>query len=183
MDSIRSLFADWKKSFEEDLEPIEDEFVSFADNRGVDIAFAAYAIVFIWFGGVKLFPHLRTPVYTPVGTFAEAVGLPEILAILGLTYNLKALLMVIGVYETLLGVLFATRKLRWATPFFFIHQGIAFLALVVAPTAFFSPPFLELGWIVIPWMQGSFSAYVLKNLIFIGGFLLLVSNAYETRDR
>ena len=159
----------------------EAAFVRFADKHAVTLAIAAYAIVFIWFGGVKLVPTLETPVYTPVGIFVEGLGLPVFLEFVGLPYNLKAILMFIGAYEVFLGILFATRRIRWTIPVFFIHQGTALLSLFVAPQAFFAPPYLQVGSLTIPWMQGTFSAYVLKNLIFIGGFLLLVSKVYEDR--
>jgi uncharacterized membrane protein YkgB len=161
---------------------IEAAFVHYADTYAVPLAIAAYAIVFIWFGAVKLFPTLETPVYTPVGIIVEGIGLPRFLAFLGIPYNLKAVLMCIGAYEVVLGLLFATRKIRWAIPVFFIHQGTALLSLFVAPQAFFGPPYLRVGSLIIPWMQGAFSAYVLKNLVFIGGFLLLVSKVYEEKQ-
>ena len=179
----QSALTDYKNSITEPLTVTaragEAAIVRFADKHAVTLAFAAYAIVFIWFGGVKLVPTLETPVYTPVGIFVEGLGLPVFLEFVGIPYNLKAVLMFIGAYEVFLGILFATRRIRWAIPVFFVHQGTAFLSLIVAPQAFFGPPFLQIGGLSIPWMQGAFSAYVLKNLIFIGGFLLLVSKVYE----
>ena len=183
--NTRSAFVDYKNSLAKPLSVTvragEAAFVRFADKHSVTLAFAAYAIVFIWFGGVKLFPTLETPVYTPVGIFVGKLGLPAFFQFVGIPYNLKAVLIIIGVYEVILGILFATRRIRWAIPVFFVHQGTAFLSLLVAPYAFFGPPFLQIGTLSIPWMQGTFSAYVLKNLIFIGGFLLLVSKVYEDR--
>ena len=159
----------------------EAAFVRFADKHAVTLALAAYTIVFIWFGGVKLFPTLESPVYTPVGIFVEGLGLPVFFEFVGIPYNLKAILMFIGAYEIFLGILFATRRIRLAIPVFFVHQGTALLSLLVAPQAFFGPPFLQIGGLSIPWMQGAFSAYVLKNLVFIGGFFLLVSRMYGDR--
>ena len=181
----QSTLSDYKNSIVKSVAVIaragEAAFVRFADKHAITFALAAYTIVFIWFGGVKLVPTLETPVYTPVGIFVEGLGLPVFLEFVGIPYNLKAILMFIGAYEVFLGILFATRRLRWAIPVFFVHQGTALLSLLVAPQAFFAPPYFQVGGLTIPWMQGAFSAYVLKNLIFIGGFLLLVSKVYEDR--
>ena len=51
------------------------------------------------------------------------------------------------------------------------------LTLVVARAYYFQEPFL----FGVPWLFDAFAAYVLKNTIFVGGFLVLAS--VELGDR
>ncbi|MFC6951878.1 hypothetical protein [Halorubellus litoreus] len=141
---------------------------------GTQIAFATYAFVFFYYGMLKIQAFLTgmtTPVKGEVAHFVTALGLPEIGVSVGLA------MLSIGLYEALLGLLFVFRRLRLAIPLFLSHQFVTFLSLVVARDFYFQDPFL----FGVPWLFDSFAAYILKNTIFVGGFVVLA--ALELGDR
>lgn len=142
---------------------------------GTRIAFAAYGLVFGYYGFLKLVPGVSTPVQHAVAVYMQGLGMPELMETLGLPYSIGAVMLFIGLYEATLGVLFLTRRIRLAFVLFFVHQLTTLTTLVVAPEAYFQQPFIDVLGLSIPWLFDSFAAYVLKNTIFIGGFLVLVS--------
>jgi hypothetical protein len=138
------------------------------------IAFVAYAFVFGYYGFLKvqaLFTGLSTPVRGEVGHLVTILGLPEF----GMT--LTVVMGFIGVYEMTLGLIFAFKKLRLAVPLFLSHQVVTLITLVIGRAYYFQEPFL----FGVPWLFDAFAAYILKNTIFIGGFLILA--AVELSDK
>jgi hypothetical protein len=53
---------------------------------------------------------------------------------------------------------------------------VAFTTLLVIPYAIFQPPWLTVLGVDVPWALGSFSAFLLKNVVFVGAFMLLANN-------
>ncbi|MFB6142409.1 MAG: hypothetical protein ABEJ30_03595 [Halorientalis sp.] len=158
------------------LERYERQFVEdFLAEYSTRIAFATYAFVFFYYGFLKvqaLVTGLSTPVRGEVAHLVSVLGLPEF------GVSLTAVMAFIGVYEMGLGTLFLRRNLRVALPLFLTHQAGTFITLVLARTYYFQDPFL-LG--AVPWLFDTFAAYILKNTIFVGGFLVLA--AIELGDR
>lgn len=155
---------------------LEDFIINkYLTEYGTNIAFAAYAFVFFYYGFLKVIPGVSTPVQTPVAAFMHGLGIPSLTASLGLPYSIGTIMLFIGLYEMTLGTLFAMRRIRAAFVLFFLHQLTTLLTLVVAPEAYFQQPFLQVAGIGVPWLFDAFAAYVLKNTVFIGGFLVLVS--------
>jgi hypothetical protein len=154
---------------------LQDRIVTdYFAEYGTRIAFLAYAFVFGYYGFLKiqaLFTGLSTPVRGEVGHFVTIVGLPEV----GIT--LTMVMVFIGIYEMVVGATFALKKLRLAIPLFLSHQAVTLVTLVIARAYYFQEPFL----FGVPWLFDSFAAYILKNTIFIGGFLVLA--AVELGDR
>lgn len=144
-------------------------------EHGAKIAFAAYAFVFFYYGFLKVLPGVSTPVETAVAAFVQGLGIPTLAVSLGLPYSIETIMLFIGLYEMTLGTLFVMRQIRAAFVLFFIHQFITLTTLIVAPEAYFQQPFLQVAGVGIPWLFDSFAAYVLKNTIFIGGFIVLLS--------
>jgi hypothetical protein len=141
---------------------------------GTRLAFIAYAFVFGYYGFLKmqaLFTGLSTLVRGEVGHLVTVLGLPE----MGIT--LTMVMMFIGIYEMSLGATFAVKKIRLALPLFLSHQAVTLVTLVIARAYYFQEPFL----FGVPWLFDAFAAYILKNTIFIGGFLVLAS--VELGDR
>jgi hypothetical protein len=135
-------------------------------EHGTRIAFLAYAFVFGYYGFLKvqaLFTGLSTPVREEVGHLVTILGLPQV----GIT--LTMVMVFIGIYEMTLGATFALKKLRLAIPLFLSHQVVTLVTLVIARAYYFQEPFL----FGVPWLFDAFAAYILKNTIFIGGFLVL----------
>ena len=137
-------------------------------EHGTRIAFLAYAFVFGYYGFLKvqaLFTGLSTPVREEVGHLVVLLGLPQ----MGIT--LTTVMVFIGIYEMTVGVTFALKRLRLAIPLFLGHQAVTLLTLVIARGYYFQEPFL----FGVPWLFDGFAAYILKNTIFIGGFLVLAA--------
>lgn len=154
----------------------EDHIINeYFTEYGTRIAFAAYAFVFFYYGLLKVIPGVSTPVQMEVAAFMQGLGVPSFAALFGLPYSIKMVMLFIGLYEMTLGTLFATRQLRAAFVLFFVHQLVTLTTLIVAPEAYFQRPFLQVAGFGIPWLFDAFAAYVLKNTIFIAGFLILVS--------
>jgi len=119
--------------------------------------------VFLYFGLQKPAP-VASPIRVPVEAFARTVGVP-----IGIASPF------IGWYEITLGLLFLLRRLRLAFFAFLAHQVVAFLPLVVIPYVAFQPPWIEAFGTRVPWALDWFSAFILKNTIFVGAFMLLAS--------
>lgn len=130
----------------------------------------AFAFVFLTFGAQKLLFHGETPVHEPVLAFVLALGAPSA------TLGAYALLF-IGVYEVTLGVSFLGNWIRTAAALFVPHQLVGFLSLLVVPGIAFNDP--------VPLAYGEYGAFVLKNVVFVGAFLVLyalyVREGSETR--
>lgn len=158
------------------LERYEHRLVNdvFAEH-GTRIALLAYAFVFGYYGFLKVqapVTGLSTPVRGEVGHFVEILGLSQF------GIGLTAVMAFIGLYEVALGVLFALRKLRLALPLFLNHQATTFVSLVVARAYYFQEPYV-MG---VPWLFDTFAAYILKNTIFVGAFLVIATVELGDRD-
>jgi len=140
--------------------------------HGARVAFLAYAFVFFYYGLLKVIPGFTTPVKGEVDAFVHGLGVPELVGALGITYTVVPVMYFVGVYEVTLGLLFAFRKIRAAFVLFFTHQLTTLLSLVVATEAYFQEPFL---FGTVPWLFDTFAAYVLKNVVFLGGFVVLAA--------
>lgn len=142
---------------------LQDRLVGVCDRRAVDVTYLAFAFVFFYFGLQKPMP-VTSPVAGDVHAFVSALGLPA-----------AAAPVFIGYYEMTLGVLFFLRRLRLAFFVFLAHQATTLLVLVVVPEVAFQPPYLHVLGLRIPWAFDWMAAYVLKNLVFVGAFMLLAS--------
>ncbi|WP_435365291.1 hypothetical protein [Haloarchaeobius sp. DYHT-AS-18] len=121
--------------------------------------------MFFYFGLQKPAP-VFTPVRVPLAEYFGTLGIP-----------LGAAILFIGLYEMTMGVLFMLKRIRVLFWMFFAHQAIAFSTLIVIPKVAFQPPWLTIPVLGadLPWALAGFSAFVLKNVIFVGGFLVLAS--------
>ena len=154
---------------------LQDRIVNdYLVTYGTRVTSAAYAFVFGYYGFLKIqafFTGLSTPVRGEIGHLVTVLGLPEV----GIT--LTTVMVFIGIYEMTLGATFALRRIRLALPLFLSHQAVTLVTLVVARAYYFQEPFL----FGVPWLFDAFAAYVLKNTIFVGGFLVLASVEFGDR--
>jgi hypothetical protein len=161
---MNGLQSAWRR-----LVQFENRFVeNFLVEHSTTIAFATYAFVFGYYGFLKvqaLATGMATPVRGEVGHLVQALGLPS------LGISLTAAMAFIGIYEVTLGVLFAFKRIRLVLPLFLVHMAGTFATLVIARGAYFQDPTLA----GVPWLFDTFAAYILKNTIFVGGFLVLAS--------
>lgn len=141
----------------------------------------SFAFVFLYFG-LQKWPVVQgaSPVRPPVQAFVEAVGFGGWLPLAATTG-----LLLIGIYEVTLGMLWlatffeemylGTSRLFLVVAFMTIaHQVVSFLPLVMVPevafrqTQFWIPLVGEFAFpVALDWL----SAFIFKNLLFIGAFL------------
>jgi uncharacterized membrane protein YphA (DoxX/SURF4 family) len=143
---------------------------SFISKHNSAIAYFSFAFVFIYFGLQKPLPTI-SPVYEPLGLIASRLSLPT-----DLWVNF------VGIYEIAMGTMFLFRKIRLAFWMFVPHQTITLIVLLIIPFYAFQEPYLIVQGIRLPMILDSFGAFVLKNLIFIGGFLLLAEKELGKED-
>jgi hypothetical protein len=136
------------------------------DEYAVNAMYWSYGFIFFFFGLQKPAPAVSPP------KFPISSGLSS----LGINLPVEYVMLFIGAYEMVLGLIFLFRKIKIASWLFWPHQLIAFLTLFLIPFEIFQPPWLEIGSYSVPWLLDSFSAFVLKNLIFVAAFILLYKN-------
>lgn len=134
---------------------------NFISKYNTSIAYFSFAFVFIYFGLQKPLPII-SPVYEPLGLIASKLSLPT-----------DHFVNFVGIYEISMGIMFLFRKLETAFWMFIPHQITTLLVLGLIPLYAFQEPWLVIQGVKFPMILDSFSAFALKNLIFIGGFLLL----------
>lgn len=144
---------------------IEDYFIPHVDT----ILRASFAFIFFFYGLQKIAPG-ETPVDVPIG---------YIIARTPFIIETTTVVTLIGIYEIILGLIFLFNEIRIAAILFFPHQITTQLVILLNTKVFFTPPYLEIGPIEIPWLMGSFAAFALKNVVFIAGFIALLSWKYN----
>lgn len=143
------------------------------ERWAVDFTYVAFAFVFFYFGIQKPAP-VDSPVRVPVSVFVD--DLSSLLTVLVQTQvqiPLEWAMIFIGAYEMFLGLLFLFKRIRLAFWLFMFHQLVGFIAIFWAYDVVFQPPWLSIGGVDFPWALGAFSAFVLKNVVFIGAFMFL----------
>ncbi|WP_435066145.1 hypothetical protein [Halobaculum sp. EA56] len=132
-------------------------------------------IVFVWYGAQKPFIPGSSPVHRPVAHFAEVLGLSVLPGPTGL------LLHAVGLIEVIVGTLLLFGFIRTVTPLFLLHQATTLVAPFVVMQYAFREPYVEIGPIVLPVAVDWFSAFALKNLVFVAAFMYLYAN-YRGRN-
>ena len=131
--------------------------------HGVTALYWSFAFVFFYFGFQKPSPA-QSPVRVPLSEFFPVFGIP-----------INAGMLFIGTYEMFMGLLFLFKQLRLAFWFFIPHQLIGFVTLLVIPHVAFQPPYLSLLGVDIPWATTGYGEFVMKNVVFVAGFMLLLA--------
>lgn len=150
---------------------------------------ASFAFVFFYFG-LQKWPAVQgaSPVRPPVKAFVEAVGFGGWIPL-----QPETGLLVIGVFEVTMGTLwflaiveetqFGTgRVFPLAALMTIVHQTVTFLPLLVVPGVAFRQTQLVvplLGMVPLPVALDWLSAFILKNLLFLGAFFYCVTEWAE----
>lgn len=145
----------------------ERRFESVCRRYSYPAARLSLGFVFVWYGAQKPFVPGSSPVHRPVAHFAEVLGLGALPGPTGL------LLHFVGLFEVTVGTLLLFGFVRTATPLFLLHQATTLIAPFVVMRYAFREPYLELGPLVVPVAVDWFSAFALKNLVFVAAFMYL----------
>lgn len=145
------------------------------DRYAVPFTYASFAFVFFYFGIQKPAP-VDSPVRTPVAVFVQKVSeLLSTVPLVDVQIPPETALVFIGTYEMFMGLLFLFQLIRVVFWFFLAHQAVTFLSIILTWRTTFQPPWLEVLGFELPWALGGFSAFVLKNLLFVAAFMFLAS--------
>lgn len=146
----------------------------------VTYTYTAFAFVFIYFGLQKPAP-VDSPVRTPVAVFVQDVSIHlSRLPLIDVQISPDTALIFIGCYEIFMGLLFLFQLIRIVFWVFLAHQAVGFISILLTWDTVFQPPWLSFLGLDVPWALGSFSAFVLKNVIFVGAFMFLASVELRT---
>lgn len=155
----------------ERVNSLQDRIVSaYFAPYSVSLTYWAFSFVFLYLGIQKVVPH-RSAADVQLATIGGLVGLPYIPFVL-----------FVGVWQMVIGGLFLLRRLRLCAWFFFSYQLFTLSTLVVLNKIVFQPPWIPVLGFEIPWALGSYSAFVLKNLIFAAIFFVLASQEFGLAD-
>lgn len=136
---------------------IEKKISDYFKPRAVNLLRYSMGVIFLWYGLLKVFD--KSPVHELVW---HALGTDN---------NLYVVL--IGIWEVLMGVLFFFKKsLRWGLILMFLHFPGTFLPLFMKPEACFTS---------IPFGLTLEGQYIFKNLILISAALVLVASLHQKK--
>ncbi len=129
-------------------------------DRGAAIIRIGLGIVYLWFGALKLVPGLSPA----EGLAGKTLG--------AITFHLlpqAPLVAALGVAECAIGIaLLLGFRMRLVLTIFFIHMAGTFLPLVLFPGDTFN---------TLPYGLSLVGQYIIKNVVFIGGGLVLLHRA------
>lgn len=143
--------------------------IHFFRPHGVTALYWCFGFLFFYFGFQKPSPA-QSPVRVPLTELFMMFGIPVDVGML-----------VIGSYEMFLGLLFFFKQLRLAFWLFIPHMIVGFLTLALIPLVAFQPPYLAVFGMDIPWATTGYGEFVVKNIVFVAGFMLLT--AVELGDK
>ena len=139
---------------------IDPEIIRWMRLAGPYVLHAALALVFIWFGALKLW----------------AVSPADELVRRTIYWVSPDLFMpVLGVWEIAIGVCLAfPRLLRVGIALLFLQMPGTFLPMVVLP---------EVCWVTFPFVLTMEGQYIVKNLVIIGAALVLGGRLQQARTK
>lgn len=173
---VKSRLQDFGNGIVDRIARNQDRIVDrLFDRWAITYTYTAFAFVFFYFGIQKPAP-VDTPVRTPVAVFVHDLSVRlSRLPLVDVQIAPDTALIFIGAYEMFMGLLFLFQLIRIVFWFFLIHQAVGFLSLILTWDTVFQPPWLSVFGMDVPWALGAYSAFVLKNLVFIGAFMFLAS--------
>ncbi|MDX1530813.1 MAG: hypothetical protein R3362_04740 [Rhodothermales bacterium] len=137
---------------------IDRRIAGWMQRYGIRLLRYAVAVVFIWFGALKLFPGASPA----EGIVRETVY----------WFDFDAFFPILGVWEVLIGLFLLIRPMIRAAIFLlFLQMPGTFLPLVLVPEACFSTWPFEAPWDVLALtLEGQ---YIVKNLVLITAALVV----------
>ena len=125
-------------------------------DRLIDLSRIALGIIFIWYGALKLFPHL-----SPAQELAVLTIDKLFFSMIPPDLSIKLL----AIWELFIGVCFITKKfVRASTVLFLTHMLLTFTPLFLLPELCFTQP---------PFIFTLTGQYIVKNLVFILAGLMI----------
>ncbi|MFU8869353.1 hypothetical protein [Natronococcus sp.] len=149
-------FADRLGTYQQRFDRLDATVAAYMDRWGIPVLRAAIAVVFIWFGGLKVLG------VSPAGELVAAT-----------VYLVPADLFipVLGVWEVLIGICLLYRPLiRVGIFLLFLQLPGTFLPLIILP---------EAVYVSFPYALTVEGQYIIKNLVIIGAALVIGGTVRE----
>jgi len=138
------------QTYRERVEEADDTVTAEMDRWGVPILRAAIAVVFVWFGALKIFG------ISPAG---------ELVAATVYLVDPELFVPVLGVWEVVIGLCLCYRPLiRVGIVLLFVQLPGTFLPIVLLPEVVFT---------AVPYGLTVEGQYIVKNLVIIGAALVI----------
>ena len=153
-ESIRAKLTTYRDQFDE----LDDTIATGMDHWGVPVLRVAIAVVFIWFGALKVFG------ISPAG---------ELVAATVYVVDPAVFVPILGIWEVVIGLCFLYRPLiRTGILLLFLQLPGTFLPIVLLPEVVFT---------VFPYGLTVEGQYIIKNLVIIGAALVVGSTVRDDR--
>ncbi len=151
-----------KKDLNAHLEHFDSKLISFSSRFAVGAAQIGLAIIFLWFGVLKL-----------IGESSVHELIVELVSVLSPTLNGDAFVIGIGVLEILIALTIIDKDLlRLSLVFLLLHLVLVSLPLFALP---------EITWnaFLIPTLEGQ---YILKNILIITAAMGILASQKHLKD-
>lgn len=116
----------------------------------------SFGIVYVWFGILKFFPGLSP---------AEGLAKDTISKLTFNTIPSGIAIILLAIWEVVIGILFLVNRFKKIV----ILLGLVHICLTFTPLFFFP----SLGFTEIPYAFTLVGQYIVKNIVFIVGFIIL----------
>lgn len=126
------------------------------DKRILTVMRLAFALIYLWFGLLKFFPHASP---------AEGLAQTTIDHLFLAFFPPKVAICLLAGWEVLIAIgLFVNRYMKWVVGAALLHMAFTFTPLFLFP---------ELCFTEAPFQFTLVGQYILKNLVFVAGLLLI----------
>ena len=140
----------------EPLEPLDKRLVAWMGHHGPTLTRLALGIVFTWFGALKFFPGTSP---------AESLATDTILRLTGGNVSREVALLVLAIWEVLIGIgLLTGRLLRLTLLLLFLQMAGTLLPLLFFPAKTFD------RFPIVPTLEGQ---YIIKNIVLIAAAIVV----------
>ena len=141
------------------IKTFDNFIINFSSKYSLEVLRISLGVIFLWFGFLKFFPGLSS---------AEALAGDTIHTLtLGVLSPSQALL-ILAVWESLIGIGFLTKKYLKQTIYLMLFQMMG----TFTPLALFP----SLTWHYFPISATLEGQYIIKNIVLISGGLVLLSH-------
>lgn len=151
-----------KKDINAHIEHIDSKLISFSNRFAIGAVQVALAIIFLWFGILKL-----------TGDSAVHDLILQLVQVLAPTLNGESVVVGLGVLEILIALTVIDRNLlRLGIFFLIVHLVLTTLPLFVLPE-------ITWGGFLIPTLMGQ---YILKNILIVTSGMVILADLKHLRE-
>lgn len=149
---------------EQKIQSIDEHLINFFKKIAPMSLHIAIAVIFIWFGALKVFD------LSPATPLVEALHNSTFVA----SWDFKQFMMFFGLFEVLIGILFLIRGAeRIVIPLLLIHMVTTIMPLFILPDTVWQSTF-------VPTLEGQ---YIIKNIVIIAAAIAIAGNLQPLKEK